>query len=104
MPTAKAGVAELPFGARVAIEARLEREYERDGNVGRKVWKRRMLQSTQEGIMIGVRTLSNGDVHYWGEDGGIEYKAKEHFTAALVVTSPRSKPFLTMFDDIKERP
>jgi hypothetical protein len=94
-------VAEPAFGARVAIEARLEREYQQDGNVGRKLWKRRMLPSVEAGILIGVRTLSNGIVHYWGEDGGIEYRAKEHFKAALVVTGPRSKPFLAQLADVK---
>lgn len=95
---------QLPFGTRVAIEARLKRTYEFDSStrVERKFWKRSMLLSTQAGILVGYRTLSNGILNRWGEDGGTEYKQKEHFLAALVVTGPRSKPFLANPEDIKE--
>ena len=44
-----------------------------------------------EGIIIGKRTLSNGDTHY-GYDGDTTYTPKEHFTAYLIVTSLRSAP------------
>jgi hypothetical protein len=92
----------IPFGASVAIEGRLERVSEWDGKRLMKLWKRRMLLSTAEGILIGYRTLSNGVREYLGEGDGCAFIPKEYFRAALVVTGPKSKPFFVRLDDVKE--
>jgi hypothetical protein len=44
-----------------------------------------------EGIIIGKRTLSDGDVMNLGEDGNV-YCPTRHFTAYLIVTGLRSVP------------
>lgn len=46
-------------------------------------------RSTREGIVIGKRTLWNGDVDW---DEGYVHDAHEHFTAYLVVETLHSKP------------
>jgi hypothetical protein len=44
-----------------------------------------------EGIVIGKRTLSDGNVVYLGEEGNA-YEQTRHFTAYLIVTSLHSAP------------
>jgi hypothetical protein len=46
------------------------------------------------GFVIGFRTLSNGTIQDWGEDGGIEYRQTGSFKALLVVFDPTRKPVL----------
>jgi hypothetical protein len=45
-----------------------------------------------EGIIIGKRTLSNGNNHYNGYDEPIVYEPKERFTAYLVAFDLQRKP------------
>ena len=45
-----------------------------------------------EGVIVGKRTLSNGNTHWLEGDGVTLYEAKEHFQAYLIVTSLRSAP------------
>lgn len=45
-----------------------------------------------EGIIVGKRTLSNGNTHWLEGDGVTVYDAKEHFQAYLIVTSLRTAP------------
>jgi hypothetical protein len=44
-------------------------------------------------ILVGVRTLSDGIREWWGEDGWT-YSPTRFFSALLVVSGLRSKPFL----------
>lgn len=44
-----------------------------------------------EGIIIGQRTLSDGNVIYLGDEGNV-YEKTRHFTAYLIVTGLRSAP------------
>jgi hypothetical protein len=41
-----------------------------------------------DGIIVGIRTLSNGSVTYNGEDG-TDYRATEHYIAYYVAWHPR---------------
>lgn len=100
--SAKTASTDIPFGASVAIEARLDRVGTWDQRQHLKLWKRRMLPSTAEGILIGYRTLSNGVREYLGEGDGCAFIPKEYFRAALVVTGPKSKPFFARLEDVKE--
>lgn len=56
-------------------------------------WQPDPFQPTRPGVIVGRRTLSNGNVHYLGEDG-TDYRPTEHFTAYLVAFDLRRKPVL----------
>lgn len=45
-----------------------------------------------EGVIVGKRTLSNGNTRWLGEDDGNGYEPTEHFTAYLVAYDLRRKP------------
>lgn len=65
----------------------------------RKYWEKSNLRNPVRVMIAGERTLSNGTVVYGGYDEGVEYNAKEHFRALMVVSAPRSKPFFVRYDD-----
>ena len=49
------------------------------------------------GIIVGKRTLSNGDIHVsYGEDAATVYKPTEHFQAYLVAFDLRRKPVFVL--------
>lgn len=55
-----------------------------------------------EGVIVGWRTLSNGDVEYGGWDGTTEFSPTEHFKAYLVAYDMRRKPVYVRPDDLEE--
>jgi hypothetical protein len=59
-----------------------------------KVWDERTFKSPVEGIVIGVRNLSNGKNHYLGSEEGMSYEPKEHFKAIIVDYQLYRKPIL----------
>jgi hypothetical protein len=53
----------------------------------------------QSGIIIGKRTLSNGETE-WEEEVGNIYEGKEYFQALLIATSLSAKPvFIPMLEN-----
>lgn len=57
-----------------------------------------------QGIIIGKRTLANGENHYNGYDEPITFKPKERFTAYLVAYDLRRKPVYVRPEHIQTLP
>lgn len=83
------------FGKRVKINSKLVRVYKS----AYKSWKKNDFPETT-GIIIGIRTLSDGTLHNYYSDGGIEYEPKKFFTAYLIAYHERRKPLLVLPDDV----
>ncbi len=75
------------FKTVISVSSKLVRV--RDGNL--KVWKSVPIKPKKDVTIIGVRTLSNGELYNWGDHW--EYAHKESIKAWLVVENMRSKPF-----------
>lgn len=55
------------------------------------------------GVIVGWRTLANGDVEYGnGYDSGTEFYPTEHFKAYLVAYDMRKKPVYVLPKDLEE--
>ena len=88
---------EMKLGDRVTVTRVLKRMAE--GN-NKKYWQRRKIVHRQ-GLLIGIRTLSDGIRRWDGyEDGGWSYEAKDHFKAAMVVFSLKEKPVFVDLQDL----
>lgn len=83
------------FGEAVRVKGRLSRGYRE----GRKEWVDLPGLSPRVALVIGVRTLSNGTVHYWSDDG-TEYRPDKHFKAFLVVEDLKSKPYYVLPENV----
>lgn len=97
---------EISLGKRVKFTTPLRRVYEHrmDGDRGSnwKVWKAALSYAGPlEGILIGVRTLSDGLVYYGSFDEPTSFDPKESFKAALIATDLKRKPFFVRFDDLQ---
>lgn len=53
-----------------------------------------------EGVVVGIRTLSNGVVTYDAEEGNT-YRQKETFQALVIAHSMRSKPVYVRLEDVE---
>lgn len=59
-----------------------------------------MLKAPVRALVIGVRTLSDGEVDY--DEDGRQYHPTKHYKALLVVADLRRKPFFVEYREIKE--
>ena len=106
----EATMADHNLGDSVTITGRIIREG--DASNVKRFWQRYDLAGPDafgyRALIVGVRTLANGYVDRYQEtDGWASYTVKtwiaeEHFTAYLVVTDIRTKPFFVLPDQIKE--
>lgn len=62
-----------------------------------KMWLPMNLPSMENGIIVGIRTLSNGRIEYQG-DGVNEYTGREFFKVFLVATSLSSRIYKVTVD------
>ena len=69
--------------------------------IWRKVWERKPEKIPRPGVIIGRRTLSDGENDYTGERGEI-YKPKHYFNAYLVVFDMSTNPVYVLDFDIKK--
>lgn len=88
---------EYTLGQRVRYAEHITRRSRRSHEVGPgRVWSGELYPGKRtdggEGIIIGKRTLSNGDVQWMGEDGGNIFVRMESFTAYLVAFNLHRKP------------
>ena len=60
--------------------------------------------AARTGVLVGTRTLSNGTITNYGYDGGIEYQAREHFTAYLIAHDLTRKPVLCLPEHVTFTP
>jgi hypothetical protein len=58
-----------------------------------KFWDETKLRNPVDGIVVGIRSLSNGRNHYIPEYGN-DYEPKEHFRALIVAYHLSRKPLL----------
>lgn len=97
---------EINLGKRVKFTTPLRRAHEHrvdgDRSSNWKVWRAALSYTGPlEGILIGVRTLSDGLVYYGNFDEPTSFAPKESFKAALIATSLKRKPVLVRFDDLQ---
>jgi len=62
-----------------------------------KEWVTTPVQKPTEGIIVGIRTLSDGVVVWTGEEGVYDYQALKHMKAYLVVTDIYKNPLTVPF-------
>lgn len=65
-----------------------------------RYWIRVAFKQPLKGVLVGLRTLSNGVALHMGEDG-VDYKAKEYFQAALVATDLRKRSYLVLLSSLE---
>lgn len=83
---------------------RVDREkYGRKVSIDLKVWEPNPFAARREGIVVGVRTLSNGERVYIGYEEGLTFAPEEHFTAYLVAFDMRRKPVHVRPEDLALR-
>ena len=100
--TTTADAPPLPaFGARVRVSAYYSRAGAASaGRKTRKAWHRWEYSTPRHALYIGKRTLSDGYVEWWEEEG-YAYTPERHFIAALVVFSERERPVLVPLDALE---
>jgi hypothetical protein len=65
-----------------------------------KYWRRND-NTTHTGIVVGIRTISNGTRKWVGSEEGYEYTPTEYLQAALVAFDLRRKPVLVPIDAVQ---
>lgn len=92
---------EFTLGQRVAYSEHIRRRASRPGESGGpdKIWSNNPGPGLDDqhwpggkGIIVGKRTLSNGNTRWMGEDAGYIYDSLEHFTAYLIAYDLQRKP------------
>lgn len=88
----------LQLGQRVRFAENIVRGSSRDWETNRpdRIWSGEAYPGKRrdggEGIIIGKRTLTEGDVTWNGPEEISQYRPTRHFTAYLIVTGLHSKP------------
>lgn len=92
----------IVFGSKVVVTHTYYRIESGGGPNGvPKRWHRRSLSKPRQGIYIGSRTLSDGNVRY-DEYGIGEFYAEKYYQAGLVVFNARENPVYVPLDAIEE--
>lgn len=73
----------------------------RGGN-NKKQWDIGRFKHPRGAVVIGWRTLSNGESECW-PDEPIVYHPKEHFKALLVVSDEKHNPYYVLPEEAYER-
>lgn len=87
------GPALLRAGDTVVCSAKLRREWV-PGLPERKEWRSKAFREPRECVVVGVRTVSNGELRRDCDEGYSLYNPTKHFQALLLVDGIRNKPFL----------
>jgi len=66
-------------------------------------WTKHAWQKDQfrEGMVVGLRTYSNGQVYYHGYDGPTQYKTVESLRVVLVAFDVRQRPRPFLIDEVE---
>lgn len=92
------------LGQKINFEAVLKRHFKYTpspngvGRINQKVWQK-YKHPNGSGIIIGIRTLSDGQVDYCFDEPAV-YKPEKYFKALLVVENLRNKPVLIPYPAI----
>jgi hypothetical protein len=65
------------------------------GACNRKEWVMDRFKHPKQGVVIGWRTLSNGELEYYSDEPTM-YHPKSHFKALLVVLNEKQNPIYVM--------
>lgn len=94
----------MELGQKVEAAAYLVRKTVHDDRRGwgdaRKVWQRAVFPAPATGVLVGLRTISEGHRVNLGDEG-VAYKATAYQRAALVSFGLRSAPRLVALADLK---
>lgn len=94
----------MELGQKVEATAYLVRKTLTEGGRGwggaRKVWQRAVFPAPAIGVLVGLRTISEGHRVNLGDEG-VAYKATAYQRAALVAFGLRSAPRLVAMADLK---
>jgi len=95
---------EFQFLDRIMVKSKLRRtETVMRGVFNKKQWDIDRFKHPKGGVVIGWRTLSNGESEYSCCDEPIVYHPKEHFKALLVVIDEKHKPIYVLPSEAYER-
>lgn len=91
----------LGIGTRIEFTATLKRRtnYPHGEYGAQKYWFRNECAPTT-GLIIGLRTLSNGKRMWIGSEEGFEYTPTEHFRALLIAYAMNRKPVLVPLESV----
>lgn len=91
------------LGQWVEFEFKLRRvsNYGTDYRGWRKEWVRDKFYMKAQGIVMGIRHLTNGSNEWAGPDGPLIYKHEGYLVAVLVSYDLRRKPVLVPPEDLK---
>lgn len=97
------------LGARVRFTWTLTRGVDWDtptSDSDRKVWRSKLWPTSpepeaREGIIVGLRTLSDGVRTWNGYDIPVTYRPTRHFSAYLIAHSLRAKPVLVLPEHVE---
>lgn len=97
---------DMQLGMRVRFRRPLGRKYVPRNNLKppRKEWQPDQFWKPdrwKEGILIGVRTLTDGDYDFGGHEEQASLYNTTHFRAALVVESLSTNPVRVRFEDVE---
>jgi hypothetical protein len=91
----------LTLGTRVRYSSLLLRRAEHVNGSTRKTWEPMSLGFDREGIVVGLRTLSNG-IHHWGfSDEGGHYEQKSSLQAVLIAWDVRKTHDRVLLADVE---
>lgn len=90
------------LGQWVEFEFRLRRvsDYGSDHRGWRKEWRREKFDINAQGIVMGVRHLSNGKNEWVQDDAPLSYTHTDYLVAVLVSYDLRRKPVLVLPEDL----
>lgn len=97
---------EFKFLDRIMVKSKLRRtETVLSGAFNRKEWVMDRFKHPKQGVVIGWRTLSDGETEH-SSDEPIVYHPKSHFKALLVVIGEKQKPIYVLQSEsfVKEEP
>ncbi len=93
---------DLFLGRRVRVNATLKRSMSYDSR--HKAWASISLSEPVVGIVIGIRTLANGTIHYGSWDEPTSFQPTGYLRAVQVVTSLRKNPIFVPLEGLEAMP
>ena len=94
---------EFQFLDKVMVKSKLRRACTvLPGCYNRKEWVIQRYKHPRGGVVIGWRTLSNGEAEYWSDEP-VTYRPKEHFKVLLVVMNEKQNPVYVLPEEVYER-
>lgn len=90
----------LELGARIEFTHTLCRTSSRVDKAWEKTWLPFRLVKPKQGLVIGMRTLANGENRTFGYDEPISFRPRSYVKAYLIAFDLRRKPVLVLREHI----